>query len=116
MDIDGSSLESEAARNILQKIQSEDAKNASADVFEQGRVAYNSGKYEEALDYLTEALNLNKDNYDAIYFMGRLYHKQGDKEKAEQYYRQVIDNYPDSSRASEAKDRLLELGIDVDNE
>lgn len=116
MDIDESSLESEAAKKILKKIQSEDANTASAEVFEQGRVAYNSGRYEEALTYLTEALNLNKDNYDAIYFMGRLYHKQGDKEKAEQYYRQVIDNYPDSPRASEAESRLSELGIDINNE
>lgn len=116
MDINEADVESQTAKDILRMIQSEDAKNASAEVFEQGRVAYNSGKYEEALTYLTEALNLNKDNYDAIYFMGRLYHKQGDKEKAEQYYRQVINDYPDSRRASEAKERLLELGIDIDNE
>lgn len=116
MDIDESSLESETAKNILKKIQSEDANTASAEAFEQGRTAYNSGKYDEALTYLTEAVNLNKDNYDAIYFIGRLYHKQGDKDKAEKYYRQIIDDYPDSPRASEARKRLSELGINVDDD
>jgi len=99
------------AKEIVELIQAEDATNASADVFEKGRVAYNSGRYDEAKECFDEALELNKDNYDAIYFYGRLYHKQGKKEEAQEYYKKVIDNYPESPRASEAKARLAELGV-----
>ena len=114
--LDVSGVENETVKSIITLIQSEDAHNASAEMFEKGRVSYNKGNYDEALNYLTEAINLNSDNYDAIYFLGRLYHKQGNSKKAESYYRKVINNYPDSPRASEAKSRLSELGISVDTE
>ena len=114
--LDVSGVENETVKSIITLIQSEDAHNASAEMFEKGRVSYNIGNYDEALNYLTEAINLNSDNYDAIYFLGRLYHKQGNSKKAESYYRKVINNYPDSPRASEAKSRLSELGISVDTE
>jgi len=63
----------------------------------------------QIIDIDTDNINLN--NYDAIYFYGRLYHKQGKKEEAQEYYKKVIDNYPESPRASEAKARLAELGV-----
>ncbi len=100
--IDVSAVQSETMKTIIAEIQSQDAKMSSADVFEKGRVKYNNGKYEKALEYFNEALKLNPDNYDAIYFLGRLYHRQGDNEKAKKYYNQVIKNYPDTSRAAEA--------------
>ena len=114
VNLDVSEIDNETAKDIVDMINGEDAAKASAEVFEKGRVAYNSGKYDEAKEYFDQALELNKDNFDAIYFYGRLYHKQGDTEKAEQYYRQVISDYPDSSRAGEAKARLNELGVTVE--
>ena len=110
-NLDMSGIDSAAATEIVGLIQSEDSKVASGKIFEKGRVAYNSGKYDEALEYLEDALKLNEDNYDALYFLGRLYHKQGDKEKAVEYYKKVINDYPDSTRAGEAKNRLAELGV-----
>ena len=114
--IDMSVVDNDTVKEVVSIIMSQDSEVASADIFEKGRVAYNSGKYEEALEYLEEALALNKNNYDAIYFLGRLYHKQGDKAKAEDYYRKVINDFPDSDRAREAKQRLGELGVSVDSE
>jgi len=111
--IDMTGITSKVAKEIVEVIQSEDAVNASAEVFEKGRVAYNNGSYDEAKKYFDESLQLNKDNYDTLYFYGRLNHKQGKKEEAEKYYRKVIDEFPDSPRASEAKARLSELGIAV---
>lgn len=110
MNLDTSEVTSEVAKQIVTQIQSEDTKKASDEAFEKGRVAYNSFKYDEAQVYLTESLELNPDNVDAIYFFGRLYHKQGDRDKAKSYYQKIIDSYPDSGRASEARSRLGELG------
>ncbi|MCI8307087.1 MAG: tetratricopeptide repeat protein [Lachnospiraceae bacterium] len=110
-DIDMSGIEDSTAKDIVDTIQSEDASNASAEAFEKGRTAYNSGKYDEAKEHFDEALELNKDNYDAIYFYGRLYHRQGNKEKAVEYYNRIIEDYPECSRAREAKTRLAELGV-----
>ena len=46
------------------------------EMFEKGRDKYNNGKYDKALEYLNKSLELNPDNYDAIYFLGRLYHRK----------------------------------------
>lgn len=113
-DVDLTGIDDDNAKQIVEQIQSEDAENASGEVFERGRVAYNRGKYDEAKDCFDEALELNKDNYDAIYFYGRLYHKQGDKEKAEEYYNRIIEDYPECPRVKEAKARLAELGVKVE--
>ena len=61
-------------------------------------------------------MKLDPDNSDAVYFMGRLYHKQGNKEKAVEYYKKVVNKFPDSSRCAEAKNRLKELGVSMDSE
>lgn len=111
MGLDMSEVTNETAKDIVNTISSEDTRKASADAFEKGRKAYNSGKYDDAKKYLQEAVDLNKDNVDAIYFFGRLYHKQGNKEKATEYYRKVVKDYPDSERVSEARSRLNELGV-----
>lgn len=115
-NIDMTKVDSEAAKEIVKKIQDQDKGKASAEVFEKGRVAYNGAKYDEALEYLNQAIELNPDNFDAIYFLGRLYHKQGDKEKAEEYYQKIISDYPDSPRVTETKQKLNELGINTDSE
>ncbi|MBN2403774.1 MAG: tetratricopeptide repeat protein [Spirochaetes bacterium] len=48
---------------------------------------------------------------DEIYYnLGRMYHKKGDKFKAEEYYNKVIKEYPVSIFSSKAKKRLLLLG------
>lgn len=114
--LDMSGIDSAAATEVVGIIQSEDVKVASAQTFEKGRTAYNAGKYDEAKEFLQNALDLDPENYDALYFMGRLYHKQGDKEKAVEYYKKVINDFPDSSRSNEAKSRLNELGVSIDSE
>ena len=114
--LDMSGLDSSIATEVVGVIQSEDAKVASTQIFEKGRSAYNSGKYDEAKEYLKNALKLDPDNSDAVYFMGRLYHKQGNKEKAVEYYKTVVNKFPDSSRCAEAKNRLKELGVSMDSE
>lgn len=114
-ELDMSVIDSKSAEEVVEQIKSEDAHVASSQTFEKGRVAFNSGKYDEAKQYLDEAIKLNPDNYDALYFLGRLSHKQGDKEKAVEYYKKVITDYPDSQRVPEAEKRLRELGVSIDN-
>ena len=107
--IDVSVVQSETMKAIIADIQGQDAKLQSAEMFEKGRDKYNNGKYDKALEYLNKSLELNPDNYDAIYFLGRLYHRKGDAAKAEKYYKQVIKNYPNTGRAGEASRWLGEL-------
>lgn len=59
---------------------------------------------------LKKSLKFNADNTDAMYFLGRCYQQKSDFETAKQYYDQVVNDYPDSSRVAEAKSRLREIG------
>lgn len=110
-DVKASALENENAKAIYDTIKDASAKKASDELAEEGRVIYNKGKYEEALEKLEDAIKLDPTNAKAIYFIGRVYHRQGEKEKAAEYYNKVITDYPDTDRASEAQRRLSELGL-----
>lgn len=110
-DVKESALENAEAKNIYNTIKGESFEAAAEELAEEGRVIYNKGKYEEALEKLQDALKLDPTNVKAIYFTGRVYHRQGDKEKAAEYYNKVINDYPDSDRAAEAQRRLKELGL-----
>lgn len=105
-----SKLENARAKKIYQRIKEDTFIDAAEARAEEGRVVYNSGKYEDAIKLFKKALKLDPDNTKAIYFMGRSYHRLGDKEKAREYYNKIINDYPDSERAYDAGRRLLELG------
>ena len=80
-------------------------------LFVEGRDTYNAGKYDEAIKFLKKSLKMNPDNVDSIYFLGRAYDRKGNAKTAAKYYQNLIDNYSNTSRASEAKDRLAALGL-----
>jgi tetratricopeptide (TPR) repeat protein len=111
VDVKETALENEKAKAIYNTIKEASFADAAEKLAEEGRATYNKGKYDEALEILEKALTLDPDNVKAIYFTGRVYHRQGDKEKAAEYYNKVINDYPDSGRVSEAKRRLNELGL-----
>lgn len=108
-DVKESAIENKAAKEIYNAIKSTTFKDTAEDLAEEGRVVYNNGKYEEAIELLNKALSMDKDNVKAIYFLGRCYHRMGETEKAKEYYNTIITNYPDSDRAGEANSRLNEL-------
>lgn len=110
-DVKESALENKNAKAIYNTIKETSFEGAAEKLAEEGRVTYNSGKYDKALELLEDALKLDPDNVKAIYFTGRVYHRKGDKEKAAEYYNRVINDFPDSDRVGEATRRLSELGL-----
>ncbi len=116
-EVQEDSLSSTAAKKLYKKIKKATFSAASDDFFTKGRDCYNgegdyAGKqnYDKAIKLLEQALTYNADNTDAIYFLGRCYQQKGETEKAQEYYNKVVNDYPDSSRLSEAKSRLREMG------
>ena len=59
---------------------------------------------------LEQSLQFDADNTDAMYFLGRCYQQKSDTDKAKEYYNQIVNDYPDSARLSEAQSRLREMG------
>lgn len=79
-------------------------------LFEDGRDAFNTGKYDDAEKLLKQVLSIDPENQDALYFMGRVYHQRGKKKKAKEYYQQVLDVDNTTGRAAEARNRISQLG------
>jgi Uncharacterized protein conserved in bacteria len=107
--VDETTLDNDAAKKLYKTIKDDTFQSVSDTMFKDGRKAYNSGKYDEALKTLQSAIDMNPQNVDAIYFMGRTYHKMNNNDKAKEYYNKVIDEFPDSARVAEAKARLREI-------
>lgn len=91
---------------VSKKLSAEDVKK----LFEDGRTAFNTGKYDEAEKLLNQVLSIEPENQDALYFMGRVYHQRGKKKKAKEYYDKVIEVNGNSGRATEARNRIRQLG------
>jgi tetratricopeptide (TPR) repeat protein len=102
-------LDNTAAKSLYDFIKNDTFKSMSDDFFVEGRNLYNSQKYDEALKKLNKAVEMNPENVDAIYFIGRTYHRLDDKENAITYYNKVIHDFPDSARVAEAKSKLKEI-------
>jgi tetratricopeptide (TPR) repeat protein len=69
---------------------------------------YNMGKYNDALDVLSKAIQIVNTYEEAYYWMGRCHEKLGDKTSAIKDYQtalQIDKNYV------EAKEALLKLGV-----
>ena len=111
------SVENASLKKLYNTMKDDTYKQASTKLFEQGRYAYNGqgeyvGKkdYDKAIEILTQALEYDDTNVDAMYFLGRCYQQKSDEDKAKEYYNKIINDYSTSARAGEAKRRLRELG------
>ncbi len=68
-------------------------------------------EYPAAIESFTRAVYYDPANTDALYFLARSYHRNGDNEKAIENYQKVIELFPDSTRVKDAKQYLKELGV-----
>ncbi len=51
----------------------------------------NQGNYELAMIKLTKALNFDEDNLHANHYMGELYRRLGERDKADDYFKRALD-------------------------
>lgn len=68
-------------------------------------------EYPAAIESFTRAVYYDPANTDALYFLARSYHRNGDNEKAIETYQKVIELFPDSTRVRDANQYLKELGM-----
>ena len=65
-----------------------------------------SGDYDTAIVSLEKALNIGKQDRNIMFQLAQAYDKKGDKENANQWYQKIIDEFPGTKVASDAKDYL----------
>ncbi len=71
-----------------------------------GLTMYRKGGYDEAINWLEQAVKFVPDYYEAFYTLGQAYEKKGDKAKAIEAYKSALKAKPDYQ---EAKDALAKL-------
>ena len=81
----------------------------SAALYEDGHDLYSKAKYEEAITTLMQVVQLDPENENALYFIGRSYHQLDQLDKAKEYYNQIINNFAGTRRAREAKTQLSKI-------
>lgn len=69
-------------------------------------VALESEDYDTAITNLDKALNIGKQDKSIMFQLAQAYDKKGDKENANQWYQKIIDEFPGTKTASDAKDYL----------
>lgn len=108
-EVKSENLNRDGAKALYEKIKAASYKQASEIKYDEGHDLYSAKKYEEALPVLLEAYEYDETNVNAIYFIGRSYHQLRDYENATIYYTILTNDFPDTSRAREAKTRLGEI-------
>lgn len=81
----------------------------STESYKVGYNLYSKSKYEDALVELQLAVDYDGTNVDALYFLGRTYQRLTENEKAKEYYNILVEDYSNTSRATEARARLNEI-------
>lgn len=74
-----------------------------------GNESYRAGEYEQAVDNLRRAYEYDNTNVDALFYLGNCYREIGDTDRAKEIYAQVMDEFPDTDRASRAETYLAEI-------
>ena len=87
---------------IYQKITKEVYGKVKTYGYDQGHDLYNAGKYNEAVQYLSEVYNVGGTDADTLYFLARSYQRGGDESTARVYFQMLVDQYPGSDRAEMA--------------
>ena len=82
-------------------------------VFEQlsseGMDAMNSGDYEKAIELLSQAAEVDDEDYPTLSSLANAYRLSGDDENAVRVFRQIIEKFPDSRRADVAQNAIDQI-------
>ena len=93
---------SDDAKTLYSSVFSEVGVTAVKDLYKTGYDAYQKGDYATAIEDLGKCYELDNTQGDALYFLARSYHKSGDTENAKTYYQKVVDEFPNTKKATDA--------------
>ena len=77
--------------------------------YDKGYALYEAKDYETAITDFELAVQYYSGNADSQYHLGATYQALGNYEKAKEVYNNIIENFPNSSRANQAKRALSSI-------
>lgn len=96
------------AKAVYDTIWEEVSQTYFAQLYNNGYNSYTAGDYEAAITTLLSVVNQDKDYKDgnAIYYLAQAYNRAGQMESARPYYQYIIDHYPNTEKATTARNYL----------
>jgi tetratricopeptide (TPR) repeat protein len=107
--LDTSMYETDASLQLVEKLKQMIYPEVSVQYYNTGHDLYSDARYEEALEDLFLSYFYNPDNYDAIYFIARAYHRLQDYDNAKIYYEIIVNDFQDTRRYDNAKSYLQRI-------
>ncbi len=83
--------------------------SVSQSYYSSGLEAYNQMDYTTAITHLGRAYQYDRNNDNALYYLGLAYMDSGDVEHAEESFNQLIEAFPNSTLVTKAQQKLAEI-------
>lgn len=106
--IDGAKLDA-ASKQLYDAMQGDINTKYLETTYNEGHSAYMSRQYQTSAELLQKVVDIDDtySNGDAIYYLAQSYRIIGEYEKAAELYQKVIEDYPSSYKANNAKNNYL---------
>lgn len=99
------------ASEIYQNISGQVNEKYIVVLYQQGEAAYNSQKFEEAVEALQKVVDIDEtyQDWNAVYYLAQSYRRLEQEEQAILYYQKIVEQRPGTERAKTAQKHLNEL-------
>lgn len=99
----------ESFQALYDQILKETGPVVAVEYYNSGFEAYRTEDYEKAIEDLSKAIVYDPDNQEAIYNLANAYYKSGNTRQAVIYYKQVVEQFPNTDRARKAEKYIKEI-------
>lgn len=105
-DIGDPSALTQTEAAALYQMLSDNMKSFAPDIYDSGKTAFDAGNYQTAILAFVRASRADTSNAEYVYYAARAYAAAGDMTSAAKYYQMVVDRFPTSEYATEARGYL----------
>ena len=94
------------AREILTNMRTDIYPVAAKKVYQRAKELYDGEMYEEAITWLSAASEMDKDNENPVYYIGRCHQATGKYQEAIDYYNRTLEIAPNSALKEMIEERI----------
>ena len=99
-------MNSTAFTNVYKELSEHLSGQMASSAYDAGKTAMEQADYDEAIAQFKKCLESDSNNDDAIYYLAWSYSHIGDNTNAKKYFKQIVDNFPNSEHYDVAKNQI----------
>lgn len=111
IDVEGTS---EGFQNLYQTLRGVIGPELAVTYYNEAYESFRQEEYPAAIESFERAVYYDETHADALYYLARAYHANGNLEEAIETYQKMLELFPDSVRVNDIRARLRELGVTVE--